>query len=170
MISSIIKQLCYRRPDTPVSVESLSEYKLKGERPDMKTLEEMLLATMHGFSQVYVVLDAIDECPAEIGIRNTSRSVLLESLLRIRDKAPDSLHLFLTSRREFDIQAELQTSPNSGAPPPIVDLDLTHVREAVDHDIGLHIDQEFSKSPFRNWGSDIKDEAKSALIKNADGM
>lgn len=167
ILSSIIKQLCCRRPDTPVSVESLLQYKLKGERPDIKVLEETLLATMHGFTYVYMFLDALDECPYDRGERNE----LLSSLYRIRKSAPDSLRLFLTSRRERDIEVKLQTFSSTAGISPIIDLNLLSVQAAVERDIGLYIDQTFRETdPFYTWNSSIQAEAKAKLITKADGM
>jgi hypothetical protein len=164
MLSSVIKQLCCRRPDTPVSVQSLEKYQEKGQRPDRETLEDALAGAMHGFSELYLVLDALDECPSESG----ERDKLLRTLLRLRHNSQPNLHLFLTSRRENDIEFELK-APSSG-PSPIIDVDLSAIQVALEHDIGLYIDQTFDQQPFRRWPSEIKKAAKSALIKNADGM
>ncbi|KAF4630221.1 hypothetical protein G7Y89_g7914 [Cudoniella acicularis] len=167
MLSSIVKQLCCRRPDTPTCVEALRQYKEKGQRSDLKTLASTLLAALHGFTHVHLVLDALDECPYESGARET----LLCAIHLILEKKPDNLHLFLTSRREVDIEAGLK--PLISIPPLntfTVDINLSTVQDALDLDIGLHIDQKLNAEPFRSWPNDVKEEAKTALIRNADGM
>jgi hypothetical protein len=164
MLSSVIKQLCCRRPDTPASVQSLQKYKEKGQRPDRETLEDALASSMHGFLDLYIVLDALDECPSESG----ERDKLLRTLLRLHHKDQPNLHLFLTSRREEDIEFELK--PSSSGPSAIIDIDLSAVQAALEHDIGLYIDQTFDQQPFRRWPGELKEVAKSALVKNSDGM
>lgn len=61
MLCSLIRQICCRRPNTPPSVEALKGYKEQGHRPDRTTLEQILVDTIHGFSQIFIVLDALDE-------------------------------------------------------------------------------------------------------------
>jgi hypothetical protein len=163
MLCSLIKQICCRRPDTPQSIQALVEYKEKGQRPDRRTLENTLLATIRGFSTVYVVLDALDECPFE----NGERDKLLESICRIHNQARENLHLLCTSRRETDIAAVLEPMLSSRSN---MDIDLSAHKEAIDHDIGLHIDNTFGVEHFRSWPAEIKSEARATLIEKADGM
>lgn len=163
MLCSLIKQICCRRPDTPQSVQSLAEYKEKGQRPDRRTLENTLVATIRGFSRVFVVLDALDECPFNSG----EREKLLDSICRFRKQASENLHLLCTSRRETDIAAVLDPVLSSHSN---MDIDLSAHKKAIDHDIGLHIDNTFGVEPFKSWPDDIKYEARAALIEKADGM
>jgi len=51
-----------------------------------------------------------------------------------------------------------------------ITIDLSARKEAVNRDIGLHIDNTFDTVPFKSWPSDIQAEAKIALIEKADGM
>ncbi|KAI8188598.1 hypothetical protein K4K48_006468 [Colletotrichum sp. SAR 10_66] len=103
MLSSLVKQLCASRPDTPQTIKNLEDYKTKGERPDTKTLEEALIESTRGFSDVFIVVDALDECPT----LNGQRGKLLASLTRIVAAMPDNLHLFCTSRAEPDISTAI---------------------------------------------------------------
>jgi hypothetical protein len=163
MLGSLIKQLCCRRPNTPQSVQDLGQYKEKGQRPDMETLEDTLVATIHGFSDVYVVIDALDECPYE----NGERQKLLASICRIYKKTSQNLHLLCTSRKEVDIAKAmtplLAISSNTT-------IDLLIYKEAIDHDIGLYIDKTFDSSDFVDWPKAVKQEARATLTENADGM
>jgi len=163
MLCSLIKQICCRRPDTPQSIQSLVEYKEKGQFPDRKTLENTLVATIRGFSRVFVVLDALDECPFE----NGEREKLLESVCRVHNQASQNLRLLCTSRRETDIAAVLKPMLSTHLK---LDIDLSAHKKAIDHDIGLHIDNTFGVEPFRSWPDEIKSEARAALIEKADGM
>jgi hypothetical protein len=163
MLSSLIKQLCCRRPITPQTIKDLGRYKELGQRPDTKTLEDMLLATVHGFSGVYLIIDALDECPFESG----EQKKLLQSLCRIYRASSENLHILWTSRRESDIEAAI--SPLLSAPSQF-GMDLSVYREAVDHDIGLHIDKTLDFPDYTSWPLAIKAEARAKLIEKADGM
>ena len=163
MLCSLIKQICCRRPDTPHSVESLTEYKEKGHRPYRKTLEKTLLDTIQGFSRVYIVLDALDECPSE----NGEREKLLDGLSRILNEGSQNLHLLCTSRRIADIDTALEPVASSHSN---IKIDLSAQKEAVDRDIGLYIDNCFDTQPFKSWPGVMQAEAKAALVEKADGM
>jgi hypothetical protein len=164
MLCALIKQICAKRPITPHSVQSLDEFKVKGHRPSRKAIEDALIATVQGFDGVYVVLDALDECP----LSNDKREELLKSLTRIHDQDSQNVHLLCTSRRETDIERVLKVILCSKS---AFDIDLTVRKKAVDHDIGLHINETFrTDETFKSWKDEWKDEAKSALIEKADGM
>lgn len=161
VLSSLIKQLCCSRPDTPKPIQDLRDYQTKGHRPDLKTLEEILLATIAGFSNVYLVLDALDECPD----LNGGRERLLMCLDRIHLQGIKNLHMFWTSRREKDIE---RFFISISSPWRKKDIDLSVYRPAIDHDIGLYIDRTLSS--YNLWPDELKAEARSELIKRADGM
>lgn len=163
MLASLIKQLYASRPDTPQPVESLGEYKKKGERPDTKSLETAFIATVHGFSAVFIVIDALDECPT----LNGERKILMDSLSRIIAMLPDNVHFFCTSRAEPDIKTRMGTILS---PPSKAAMDLTIFREGLDHDIGLYLDSTFKSTDYDWWPDNLKAEAKASLIEKADGM
>lgn len=163
MISSLIKQFCCRRFDTPDSVKKLSEYKNKGHRPDLKTLEYIFATTIRGFSKVFVVLDALDECPDSNGERET----LLNCLCRIQDLAYENLHFLCTSRREDNIERTLNPLLSKTSK---VALDLRLHQDAIDNDIKLYTNQELSSAVYNSWPAAVKDDVKAALIDKANGM
>jgi hypothetical protein len=163
MLSSLIKQLCCCRPDTPQPLRDLGRYEEQGQRPDMKTLVDALAATIHGFSNVFLVIDALDECPFESG----ERKKLLGCLYSIHISKSDNVHLLCTSRREPDIEAVLNPLLSS---PSKIAIDLSIYKEAVNHDIGLYIDQTLATSDYESWPESIRVEARATLIEKADGM
>lgn len=163
MIASLVKQLCARRPLLPPLVESFYEYRERGERPDVKTLEAALLAAMDGFSTVHVVIDALDECPRLKG----ERERLLDTLGRICKAAPANLHLFCTSRKEEDIDAALGLLLS---PPRRVAINLASATSKLVEDIGLYIDSILASADFRSWPDGLKIEARAVLIERADVM
>lgn len=164
MLASLAKQLCSRRPDTPQVIKSLGEYKEKGQRPDTKALGATLTTVARGFSTVYIVIDALDECPSQEG----ERKRLLNSLRQIMAAAPANLHVFCTSRKEADIELAMSNL----LPPPIkvAIIDLTVRRNVLDHDIGLFIDSTLASDEYCSWPETIRAEARKSLIEKADGM
>ncbi|KAK4040342.1 ankyrin repeat-containing domain protein [Parachaetomium inaequale] len=166
LLASLIKQLCARRPILPQQMENLYEYKERGERPDAKTLELILMAAMGGFSAVHIIIDALDECPALSA--GGERKMLLQTIRRIATAAPANLHMLCTSRKELDINGVL--SPLLSAAPWGDAIDLTAAEDVLDHDIGLYIDSIFASDDFESWPDHVKSEARELLIERADGM
>lgn len=163
MLASLVRQLCARRPNTPQPVKSLSEYKNGGGRPDTKTLEAALMATTRGFSEVFVVIDALDECPT---LAN-ERTKLLDSLGRVIAAMPGNLHILCTSRPEADIKAAMDPVLSR---PLGTTIDLTSDQSRHNKDIGLYIDRTLESADYEYWPANLKVEAKGLLLEKADGM
>lgn len=163
MISSLIRQISARRPNIPQAVQSLGEYKNRGGRPDTETLMEALVASMQGFSAVYIVVDALDECP----ITNDERKKLLNSLRHILKAAPDSLHMFCTSRKEANIDKALRPLLLE----PLGDeINLSNQTEHLNGDIAQYIDSILADANYNTWPKGVKEETRRVLMKKADGM
>ncbi|KAF5657495.1 ankyrin repeat protein [Fusarium circinatum] len=163
MLSSIVRQLCASRPDTPQPIKRFEDYMAKGERPDIETLEAALVSAVSGFSAVFIVVDALDECPAFDG----ERPRLLNCLRRIITSMPDNLHIFCTSRAEPDIHmaiSEVLDVPAKAA------IDLTENQVGLDRDMRLYIDSVLSLETYCWWSDDVMATAKDILIARADGM
>ena len=100
MYRSLIRQLLSCRPDTPETIKALRRYQESGQDPDIARLEDTLAATIRGFLNVYIIIDALDECPAG----SDQRGNLLRSLSRLLEKSSQNLHMLWTSRSELDIE------------------------------------------------------------------
>ncbi|KAL2157746.1 hypothetical protein VTH06DRAFT_5014 [Thermothelomyces fergusii] len=167
MLASLVRQLCSRLLVLPREVKELFGYKNRGHRPSVETLETALIAVISGFSEVYIVIDALDECPAIGG----ARKKLLDTVRRVVGKmsgvAPTSSHILCTSRKEADISAGLVPllSPPRGG-----EIDLTALAKAVEDDIGLYVDSVFASDHFKSWPNDVKAEARDLLVQKSDGM
>ncbi|KAI8219346.1 hypothetical protein K4K54_009556 [Colletotrichum sp. SAR 10_86] len=163
MLSSLVKQLCASRPDTPPIIKNFEEYKTKGERPDTRTLENALIASTRGFSDVFIVMDALDECPT----LNEERGKLLASLKRMVAAMPDNMHLLCTSRAEPDISTVINTMLR---PPSRVAIDLLKDTTGLRSDIGLYINSVLESDDYDSWPGELKVDAKRLLTERADGM
>ncbi|KAK3308393.1 uncharacterized protein B0T15DRAFT_572567 [Chaetomium strumarium] len=82
MLGALVKQICSRRPNKPQPIKDLEQYKERGERPGVETLEAALAATVRGFSAVHIVIDGLNECPALAGSEESFLKALTASLLQ----------------------------------------------------------------------------------------
>jgi hypothetical protein len=104
MLRSLIVQLSGRRPDSPKVLLDLRRLRDINQHPDLKSLEATLQATTEGFEKVFLVIDALDECPEN----NSEREILLKLIDRIQGWSSSSLHFLCTSRKENDIERAFQ--------------------------------------------------------------
>lgn len=163
MLSSLVRQLCASRPDTPRPIKRFENYMARGERPDVTTLENALIAAVHGFSAVFIVVDALDECPTLQG----ERPKLLACLRRIIATMPDNLHIFRTSRAERDIYATIDKVLSL---PAKVAIDLTQNRVGLNHDLRQYTESVLATETYDSWPEELKIDAKELLLELADGM
>ncbi|KAL2071840.1 hypothetical protein VTL71DRAFT_13075 [Oculimacula yallundae] len=163
MMESIIQQICCCRPDTPSIINVLRDLMARGQRPTLKELQKVFLGILTGFSGVYVIIDALDECPDS----NGDREKLLKCLHLIRQMSPNSLHMFWTSRREKDIETSCRLLQ---ADPGLCDINLSFYKPAINHDMGLLIDSTLASASYKEWPEQLKTHARDKLIGKSDGM
>jgi hypothetical protein len=112
---------------------------------------------------VYIIIDALDECP----IGNNQRENLLRSFSCFLKKCSPNLHMFWTSRSEPDIEVAFDDLAHSSTR---INFDLASRQDAVNWGIARHIDSTLAISPCDRWQQNIKKEVREALIEKADGM
>ncbi|KAL7905425.1 ankyrin repeat-containing domain protein [Trichoderma velutinum] len=163
MLASLIKQICCHHPYLPEATIQLDILKDRQFRPDFKTLEKALIGVMKELPAVYIVIDAIDECPTA----DDERNKLMKSLGNIIRGADDNLHLFCTSRKETDISTVFYNDFFISAES---EIDISSQRWEITKDMERYIDSTLASPTYSAWGGDIKAEAKKTLIKKSDGM
>ncbi len=115
MLLSLLSQLSARsnsaRSDPACDILS-REYKSHGDgarKPNTSTLiaclKEML--ALPGQAPVYIILDALDECPIISG-SSLARTQVLDFLKDLVDLRLSDLHICVTSRPEIDIRSALE--------------------------------------------------------------
>jgi len=124
-------------------------------------LREML--SLPARRPIYVIIDALDECPNNSGMP-TAREEVLELVNELVGSALPNLHLCVTSRPEIDIQAALgplttsrrvSLHDQSGQAKDIVD----YISSVVGSDIKI-----------RRWREEDKRLVIETLSERADGM
>ncbi|KAI1387790.1 ankyrin repeat-containing domain protein [Hypoxylon trugodes] len=105
--------------------------------PSNQDLETCLHELVASFDNVYIILDALDECPKE-----RHRRIMLESVTRIYARSGDRLHMLVTSLEETDI---------SGALGGIIDVQTLRVYNSTNRDIANHISKMLRRSSLKKW-------------------
>ncbi|KAF8528725.1 hypothetical protein JB92DRAFT_749607 [Gautieria morchelliformis] len=154
-VKSLIKQLSEKSAIAPNILRQLFSDSNEGRRhPTRQELMAALKDITGSFQHVYIVLDALDECP--------ERDELLTLLRDIMDWGLGTLHLLAASRRESDIEDMLDsvTSHQVYLDESLVDDDIrVHVSKTLDLDI-----------KFSRCSTEEKKIIESTLADGAHGM
>jgi hypothetical protein len=125
-------------------------------------LKEMLRLLAQG--QVFIVLDALDECPDSSGIP-PPRSEVLQLMKELVDLRLRRLYICATSRPEVDIRAVLQ---------PLAFRSVSlHDESGQKADIADYVQNVVNSSvstAMRRWRADDKNLVIETLTERADGM
>ena len=160
-MSSILADLCAQTKDLPVSADLLYQKCNHGHRePLLSDLLSTFLDIIPYFNSVYVVIDALDECP----VTNEERQDLLKVIKAIHDESSEYLHMLVTSRQLSDIEAVI--APITSASPIQINSAL------VDNDIKAYIQS--SVQAIRHtkpwWHDQLCKEVEETLLQRANGM
>jgi hypothetical protein len=125
-------------------------------------LKEMLIHLAHG--RIFLVLDALDECPDSSGLP-PPRSEVLQLVKELVDLRLRGLHICATSRPEVDIHAVLE---------PLAFRSVSlHDESGQKTDIAEYVRSVVNSSPstaMRRWRADDKNLVIETLTERADGM
>ncbi|KAH7088079.1 ankyrin repeat-containing domain protein [Paraphoma chrysanthemicola] len=159
MLRCLLRQLLQQLKEVSPTLDALmSSFIDQRSQPSTPDLLEMLRHTIAGFQDVYVVLDALDECK--------HRKDFLEVLATVYSWQPRRPHLLVTSRKERDIEDILAHFINKQAT-------ISLQNEEVDRDIQHYVQQRLSDDPsLAKWRKDasIVQQIESALMNGAHGM
>lgn len=124
------------------------------KQPAANALVLTLRQILGAFEQVFIVIDALDECQ--------DRAELLELVKTISKWQLENLHVLATSRRERDIEESLE---------PLVTDQISIQSKVVDSDIRTYISERLQKDlKLRKWPANVKTEIEDTLMAKADGM
>ena len=134
------------------------------QQPSIRALTNCLreMLSLAAQEPIYIVVDALDECPDSSGMP-TPRDDVLELLEELVCLRLENLHICVTSRPDIDIRTVLEPLASG-----IVSL---HDEDGQKEDISnyvrmvVHLDKK-----TRRWRSDDKHLVVESLSERADGM
>jgi Cdc6-like AAA superfamily ATPase len=154
LLASLLKQLVQEQPFIPENVKSLYErHKDKRTRPSLDEISKALHSIVAGYSRVFIIVDALDECQGS----NEGRKRFLAELFDLQARTGASL--LTTSRFIPEIVKEFEERS--------VQLEVC----ASDDDLQRYLDGHMTKLPsFVSRNADLQNEVKIAIINAVDGM
>jgi hypothetical protein len=165
LLSSLLVQLCHQSDaycDTLFNV--YSEHAKGSRHASDNALAECLkdLLNLPGLAPVYLIIDALDECPNTSAIPSPRDEVLnlIEELVNLQIS---NLHVCVTSRPETDIKDVLD--------PLIFRFVSLHDESGQKRDIRDYIQSVINTHPKnRRWKAEDKQLVIDVLTKKSDGM
>jgi ankyrin repeat protein/Cdc6-like AAA superfamily ATPase len=159
MLRSIISQLWQQALDIPASLDTLFSSHQDGQlQPSLEALIDVAHNMMQASPQIYIVLDALDEC--------AQRPELMEILLTMARWQLQNMHLIVTSRKERDIENSIKDFVGEENSICLQDI-------IVDKDIQQYVQQRLSNDKsLSKWRENValKQEIEDALMKGSLGM
>jgi Cdc6-like AAA superfamily ATPase len=157
MIRSLIKQLSQQLQHTSEQLESLFSACTNGNRqPTIEALRSSLKQMIEEFNQVFIILDALDECD--------DREDLMESINEITGWNLQTLHVLTTSRMEREIADGLNVTEEQKL---YIQSDLIEADIRAYIYARLQIDEK-----LRRWQKNKQDQETivDTLMEKSDGM
>jgi hypothetical protein len=164
-LSSLISQLSAESDSCFSIVSQLYSDQGRGMRkPDIDALKKCMkdMLSLPGQAPIYIIVDAIDECPNLSGTPSAREEVLglIEELV---DMKLQNVHLCVASRPEIDIRVVLE---------PLTSLKISlHDERGQKEDIIKYITSAVhSDRTMRRWRQEDQTLVIDTLSQNADGM
>ncbi len=153
LLANVLKQLAQKQASIPDCVQTLYEkYKDKPERPSRNDISSALNCVSALYSNVFIIIDALDECQVTDGCR---RELLVEIFgLQARARAK----IFSTSRFDPEIEKEFKHS---------ISLEI----RARDEDVQTYLAGNITRLPsFVSNDPDLQHEIEATISKAVHGM
>lgn len=154
LLASLLKQLTQGLPSVPENIRRLYEqHRHRQTYPSFDEVSQTLQSILRGYSKVFIIVDALDECQASDG----ARKQFLTELFSLQAKT--SANLFVTSRFIPEIESFLDGRSTK--------LEI----RASEEDLQRYVDGHILKLPlFVSRSADLQKEIKTAIVKAVDGM
>ena len=165
LLSSLLVQLCHQSDSYyDVLFEFYSDHARGLRHPSDDALVACLknLLELPGLAPVYIIVDALDECP-NTSANPTPRAEVLTLLEELIDSQFPNLRICVTSRPETDIKDVLD---------PLIFRSVSlHERREQRRDIEEYIKSAINTHPKnKKWKAEHKQMVIDVLTKKADGM
>ena len=165
LLSSLLAQLCHQSDHyCDILSKFYSEHAGGLRRPSDDALVGCLIDLLKrpGLAPVFIIVDALDECPNSSSIRSPRAKILnlIEELIEFQFP---NLRICVTSRPETDIKDVLD---------PLISLHISlHDESGQKRDIEDYIKSVINTHPKnKRWKAEHKELVIDVLIKNANGM
>jgi ankyrin repeat protein len=165
LLSSVLFQFCSQSDKFSQVLSSIYSSHGDGSRePSVDTLLDCLntILALQGQAPLYIIVDALDECPNSSGVR-TQRQEVLEILKELIELELPHVHFCVTSRPEIDIRRVFD---------PLSPYNVSlHNQAGQIKDLTEYVKSVVcSDATMQNWPAKVKQLVIDTLAKKGGGM
>jgi hypothetical protein len=165
LLTSLVLQLCFESDPCYNILSQLYSDNMDGTlEPDIGSLKECIkdMLNLPGQGPIYIIIDALDECPDRSGTPS-AREEVLDLIKELVDLELPNLHLCVASRPEMDIQKILD---------PLTRHQISLHDEAGQKDdiVGYIKSVVNSDRKMQGWNEDVKRLVIVTLSDKVNGM
>jgi ankyrin repeat domain-containing protein 50 len=155
LIRSLIAQFAASYGGIPATLAKLYQSCHDGRsQPSVQSLQSILFTILESFDDVYIILDALDEC--------AKRNDVLKWIEEMTSWRKGKLHLLVTGRPEEDIAKRLRL---------LNSVNVYIKQDLITRDVKKYIDCILDDDvAFDRWSNKIKANIKNKLLESAGGM
>jgi hypothetical protein len=155
MVRALLQQLAGQMPECEKDIQELHD-SYGNNQPTIESLIARLQIIVQRFSDVYLFLDGLDECPRPI-----KRAEVLATIKGIRQWNVPGLHIYVSSRDLVDIRESLK---------PLSDQIVSIGRAQIDQDIEICLAAQLDGNPeLQKWHM-YHENINQALLERAQGV
>ena len=157
MIRSLIQQFFLSNKDVSQALKSLYSSSAYGKtQPMLESLISMLREMFRNFTEIFIVLDALDECD--------EREELLKIIKKIAGWETDGLHILVTIRKDHDMERQMELICEEKCKVGVQG-------KAVNDDICTFVQSKI-RNNLKEWQKypGLQEEIERELIRQADDM
>jgi hypothetical protein len=155
LLRALVAQLGWREPGLSMLRQAYGDAKRSVPGPD--ELEKIFLASTRSCSKVYLLVDALDECPED----HETRQSVLARIERLTQDAPN-LRVLATSRELDRIRKSMEV---------LIAKPMRVTTRVVDDDIQIYLTKEVSRDrSLCGLSPDMRILIESTIASQADGM
>ena len=153
LLANLLKQLAQQQISMPDGVQTLyDQYRNQPKRPSLDEILSILHSVSVLYSNVFIIIDALDECQVTDGCR----AELLGEMFGLQARA--RARIFATSRFDPEIEKDFEQS---------ISLEI----RASDEDVQTYLAGKIARLPsFVSSNPDLQDKIKTTISKTVDGM
>jgi len=165
VVSTFIKQLCWKKEQIPqYLLDFYHTYDWDARIPAFDKYKDNFFRLAKSFGQIFVVLDALDECQQEEENGIFNREQIMNFIFDLTNGTPCT-KLFLTSRRETDIRDALKRYQT-----PTIQIEGENVVEDINAYVSDHVEDLLKVKKLKLRKPALKEKIVKMLVANAEGM
>lgn len=162
LLRALLRQLARQLySGLPAELKELhNTHKRHQTTPTLLHIQKALATTMEHYARVFIVVDALDECPSSEGVRQRLISSIQDLQRDLAERNKTSLSTLFTSRQIPDIESKFEGSPKVEIRAKEEDV-RRYIEELVHND---------ELPSFVRSDADLREEVILKITKAADGM